>query len=84
MLLLFLVSLFKILPFKLPLRLHQKCVPLNLKVTRYIWTLRPTIRTIIFSVIMKIQILLLRLAPGMSVDDTKCDKKYDIGIINLQ
>ena len=28
---------------------------------------------------MQIQILLLQLAPGMSVD-TKCDKKFDIGI----
>ena len=45
----FLVSLFTILPFKLPLQLHQKCVPLNLKVTRYVKTFRPTIRTIIFS-----------------------------------
>ena len=32
---------------------------------------------------MKSQILLLRLAPGMSMD-TKCDKKFDIGIRNLQ
>ena len=32
---------------------------------------------------MQIQILLLQLAPGMSVD-TKCDKKFDIGIRNLQ
>ena len=39
----------KILPFKLPLRVHQKCVPLNLKVTRYVRTFRPTIRTIISS-----------------------------------
>ena len=33
--------------------------------------------------IMKIQILLLLLAPGVSVD-TKYDKKIDIGIRNLQ
>ena len=33
--------------------------------------------------IMKIQILLLRLAPGMSVD-SKCNKKFDIGIKNLR
>ena len=32
---------------------------------------------------MKIQILLLRLATGMSMD-SKCDKKFDIGIRNLQ
>ena len=30
--------------------------------------------------IMKIQILLLRLAPGISVD-TKCDRKFGIGIM---
>ena len=29
---------------------------------------------------MQIQILLLQLAPGMSVD-TKCDKQFDIGIM---
>ena len=32
---------------------------------------------------MQIQLLLLQLAPGMSVD-TKCDKKFDIGIRNLK
>ena len=68
----FLVSLFKILPFNLPLRLHQKCVPLNVKVTKYVRTFRQTIRTIFLVRIMNIQILLLRLAPGMSLDAT-CD-----------
>ena len=33
----------------MPLRSHQMCVPLNLKVTRYVRTFRPTIRKIIFS-----------------------------------
>ena len=36
-----------------------------------------------FIAIMKIQVLHLRLAPGMSVD-TKCDKKFDIGKRNFQ
>ena len=48
----------------------------------YVRTFSPTIRTIILVCIMQIQILLLHLAPGMSVD-TKCDKKFDIGMRNL-
>ena len=80
--LLFLVSLFEILLFYLPLRLHQKCVPLNLKVARFFRTFREPRRTVISSAHNENQILLLRLASFMSVD-TKCDWKVGAGIGNL-
>ena len=79
--LLLLVSLFKILTFRLLLWLHQKCTPLNKKVTRFVRTLCQRIKTVILVCIMKIQILLLLLASDMSFD-TKCDRKICIVIGN--
>ena len=79
---LFLVSLFKIMPFHLPLSLHPKCVPLYLNVTRFARTFRQRINKNILVHIRKIQLLLLWLASDMLVN-TKSDRKFDIGIRNL-
>ena len=79
--LLVLVSLFEIFLFNLPLRLHQKCVPLR-KVARFLRTFREPRRTVISSAHNENQLLLLWLASFMSVD-TKCDRKVGDGIGNL-